>query len=339
MATKFGIPLFHQATARLVRERIRSVTFSSAMSESDKNIEAWVRQLHRQDIFEVFSDAELNTSYGLSSINQREMTSKAAPLLLPRQWIGMFKLILRIRNAVSHKVRSQPSNLEQETASPAAVAGAGVHVKLNLAGLHRMRMRKLQMKLARVILHMRYGEEEPAGWERLLDEYIDAVRHHDFIRSCVDRGLQDPFVVLTQRRLDADVLQGLLREVPRHKRIPDGLHGTSGAGHPVAFGKPLEKEPQAIGGTRYVMSQRAKFEAFRGRLAMALVGGAFLVGPMWLMVLRDDLYTSLVSTSAFVFAWGLVMAWRLDRPMNVLAVTAAYAAVLVVFVGSNPISS
>lgn len=159
------------------------------------------------------------------------------------------------------------------------------------------------------------------------------MRNHDFIRSCVDRDLQDPFVVLTQRYLDADVLRMLLHGVPRDKRKPDGLDGT------VEFGKPLEREPQAIGGTRYVMSQQAKFAAFQGRLVMALVGGAFLVGPMWLMVLRNDLHTSLISASAFVFAWGLVMAWRLDKPMNVLAVTAAYAAVLVVFVGSNPVSS
>lgn len=75
------------------------------------------------------------------------------------QLVGMVNLIRRILNAASHNTQSRPPT------------PARVHVKLNLAGLHRMRMRKLQMKLVRVVLHMRYDDREPAVWERLLDEY------------------------------------------------------------------------------------------------------------------------------------------------------------------------
>jgi hypothetical protein len=46
-----------------------------------------------------------------------------------------------------------------------------VHVKLNLAGLNRMHMRKLQAKLVQRILLMGYYQEEPDDWESLLEQY------------------------------------------------------------------------------------------------------------------------------------------------------------------------
>ena len=45
------------------------------------------------------------------------------------------------------------------------------HLKINLAGLNRMRMRKLQVKLVQQVLHMRYRKTEPKGWEDLLEKY------------------------------------------------------------------------------------------------------------------------------------------------------------------------
>ncbi|KAI0893043.1 hypothetical protein F4806DRAFT_478021 [Annulohypoxylon nitens] len=54
---------------------------------------------------------------------------------------------------------------------------------------------------------------------------------------------------------------------------------------------------------------------------------------MWLMMLNDGLYTALISTTVFVAVFGALMAVVLDRHMDILSSTAAYAAVLVVFVG------
>jgi hypothetical protein len=65
----------------------------------------------------------------------------------------------------------------------------------------------------------------------------------------------------------------------------------------------------------------------------AIVGGIFLIGPMWLMVLHKTRTTALVSTTVFVVVFGLIMALFLDKMMDVLSRTAAYAAVLIVFVG------
>ena len=87
------------------------------------------------------------------------------------------------------------------------------------------------------------------------------------------------------------------------------------------------------GGSRGV----EKNTAFARRLMIAAFGAAFLIGPMWLMMLRTDLETKLVSTTVFVAVFGLLMAYFIEEYKDVLSSTAAYAAVLVVFVGlSSP---
>jgi hypothetical protein len=70
------------------------------------------------------------------------------------------------------------------------------------------------------------------------------------------------------------------------------------------------------------------------KVVFATVGGAFLAGPMWLMVFVKTQYASLISTWVFVFAAGLFAAWKIDDQIAVLSTTATYAAVLIVFVGT-----
>lgn len=89
--------------------------------------------------------------------------------------------------------------------------------------------------------------------------------------------------------------------------------------------------------TRSNAAKAQKRENYAKRAVMAVIGGAFLVGPMLIMVLHPGLVTSLVTTSACVVVFGLVIALPglLDKPSDVLSATAAYAAVLVVFVGTS----
>ena len=68
---------------------------------------------------------------------------------------------------------------------------------------------------------------------------------------------------------------------------------------------------------------------------MAISGGVFLVAPMLIMVLHPTLVTSLVTSFVFVFVFSVTAAYFLDKPFDVLSGTAAYAAVLVVFVGTS----
>jgi len=96
-----------------------------------------------------------------------------------------------------------------------------------------------------------------------------------------------------------------------------------------------EEGRQTICGTRGDNLSEAWSLNFRRRIAVAAVGGIFLVGPMWLMVLKNSLYTQLISATGFVAAFGIVMATFLEKDDAVLASTAAYAAVLVVFVGTS----
>ena len=213
-----------------------------------------------------------------------------------------------------------------------------------------MRMRKLQVKLVQQVLHMRYRKTEPKGWEDLLEKYskspeqlsgrlftplVDAVKDYDFIRTCVSRGIDDPFVVITERLVDGGVLRSLLNRVPEEERKKDGLEAIT----KDTFAAPVEKSAQPIGGTRLAKTQKQRTEAFINRVLFSLVGGVFLVAPMWLMVLHNTKFTALISTTVFVLASGILAAWKLDQPIAVLSTTAAYAAVLVVFVGTNTAAS
>ena len=73
------------------------------------------------------------------------------------------------------------------------------------------------------------------------------------------------------------------------------------------------------------------------RFTMAFFGGVALVGPMLVMTLHKSRNTSLITTSISVLFFAMVVAYfaRKASPQEVLAATAAYAAVLVVFVGTS----
>jgi hypothetical protein len=88
--------------------------------------------------------------------------------------------------------------------------------------------------------------------------------------------------------------------------------------------------------------ERKKENDFWERLWMGGFGGIALIGPMLLMVLHRDLHTSIITASVatFLFASLLAVTARSLEGKDVLAAVAAYAAVLVVFVGTTltPIS-
>lgn len=158
---------------------------------------------------------------------------------------------------------------------------------------------------------------------------VQAARDNDFMHDCVNRGLNDPFVVTSKRVVDANVLNVLINQIPLEVRRTENEFAA------VNFATPVESRAHPIGETRSVVARKQKIHSFLERLVIALVGGAFLVVPVWIMVLYRAKYTSLVVTSSAVVLCGIVTAWKLERSEHVLSVTAAYAAVLVVFVGSN----
>lgn len=170
---------------------------------------------------------------------------------------------------------------------------------------------------------------------------VEASKDFDYIRACVSRKLDDPFVATSERRIDAQVFKTLLNTVPPDKRKSDGLEELFiQDGLVTSIAPPIEKGPEPIGGTRVERTQQQKTQDFLSRLSFAVMGGIFLIAPMWLMVLVNTKYTALATTSVSVLLWGMATAWKLEGgPLAVLSTTAAYAAVLVVFVGTNTSSS
>jgi hypothetical protein len=88
---------------------------------------------------------------------------------------------------------------------------------------------------------------------------------------------------------------------------------------------------------REVRLESERTQAYWERLWMGVFGGIALIGPMLLMVLHHDLNTSVitVSVATALFTLVLAIAGRDWGGKDVLAATAAYAAVLVVFVGAS----
>ena len=128
---------------------------------------------------------------------------------------------------------------------------------------------------------------------------------------------KDPFLLSSEKKLSYGLMSsaGLIPTAP-----------------PFAGDYGHEKNPRLPFGQR----RSVNFKSLLGRFVMALFGGVALVGPMLLMVLHNDRTTKLSTTSAAVFLVAvLVAAYSTAPPEIIISVVAAYAAVLVVFVGAN----
>jgi hypothetical protein len=200
--------------------------------------------------------------------------------------------------------------------------------RINFHELQRLRLRQLQHKLIQNVVDLRYDAAEPPGWPETLREYVQALQDYDYIAQRF-RHPRDPFRVSGERVVERWMLEAAMRD---RENPADPLHES-----PLLaknrWGSPDILRPDRIYGTRGDLSRQAWVGEFQGRLSVAAVGGAFLIGPMWLMVLHDTPYTALVGTTVFVVVFGLLMAIFLEKLTDVMSSTAAYAAVLVVFVG------
>ena len=83
--------------------------------------------------------------------------------------------------------------------------------------------------------------------------------------------------------------------------------------------------------------KRSQEVALTERIGMAMFGGISLITPMLIMTLHPSRNVSLITTSLATFLFALILALGATQSAgkDVLAATAAYAAVLVVFVGTN----
>lgn len=151
------------------------------------------------------------------------------------------------------------------------------------------------------------------------------MKDYDYMMECSKRP-RDSFLATGERNIDHYVTNTVIRKVIKDYGRLDRVNKTTPVG-------PLEYDGRPIGGTRNSTTRALSLMEFRDRLFLATAGAFLLLGPMWLMVLHETLYTGLITTTVCVAVFGLVVVVRLEKPMDVLSATAAYAAVLVVFVG------
>jgi VIT1/CCC1 family predicted Fe2+/Mn2+ transporter len=93
----------------------------------------------------------------------------------------------------------------------------------------------------------------------------------------------------------------------------------------------------AIGSREANLKAAHRKRRLLNRMAMSAFGGLTLILPMLIMVLDPRKVTTVVVTSVFTLGIGLILAvWMKDaESKDMIAATAAYAAVLVVFVGAG----
>jgi hypothetical protein len=156
---------------------------------------------------------------------------------------------------------------------------------------------------------------------------VQALRDYDYMGQYLEPR-RDPFCITGENILDRNMLRYAMAD-GKKENPADPLESAASVGKWDTGNEP----PELVGGRRYQNYQRNQTKGFEHRVLAAVVGGIFLIGPMWLMVLYKTPYTALVSTTVCVTMFGLLMALLLDKLMDVLSSTAAYAAVLVVFVG------
>ncbi|KAE9580856.1 hypothetical protein CGCF415_v008189 [Colletotrichum fructicola] len=199
----------------------------------------------------------------------------------------------------------------------------------------------------------------PEGTEplcKMLDEelrnYTAALQDMNYMdRFGLKENVDDPFIITTEKTSQ----QALLRDVWKEKKLskPDKDEPKPFSENPQTPNKvkqdlwqlpeyPQHSVPKPLDRSKqFDISQdpihRFREEARQKHLEIfiwAFVGNLSLIGPMILMVLKPGLITSLVTTSVRVTIFAAVATSFQDKIGDAILATAAYAAVLVVFVGT-----
>lgn len=172
-------------------------------------------------------------------------------------------------------------------------------------------------------------------FEKLNQEKAEAVKEYEYMTK-VSQQPFDFFVASSERYHDDYVPEKAIRKRskdlsdfadPPHMTYEDMKH------HALPTGPwKNDRNPEPLGGTRNASVKALLRRNFWWRASGALVGGAFLVGLMRLLVLRRELYVHLGAATGFVSAFGFLMVCYMDQLEHVFASTPAYATVLMVFV-------
>ena len=159
-----------------------------------------------------------------------------------------------------------------------------------------------------------------------------ALRDYRFFRN------EGKFLFDTRQGLDLVVSNRMLLEAAKAnlENLPEGSEDEEKLRDRIReYRKTIAKSfAEVLVQTTSGMSEESR-KAMLARLLMALGGGLALIAPVLIMVLHPTKLTAILTTSCFVFAVAVGLAIFMDdsQPKDVMACTAAYTAVLVVFVG------
>ncbi|KFY98416.1 hypothetical protein V498_01483 [Pseudogymnoascus sp. VKM F-4517 (FW-2822)] len=273
----------------------------------------------------------------------------------PGDWVirhHRSSLVVHLKDHEVGKIRSTLSGMrkklqgfklgdeEAQKQTKSAASGDGKRFRVSFAEVQRMRIRKLQCQLVRHVVKMRLNGHESPGWEETLEQYstllrsspFKALQDHDYMEKR-SKSIRDPFLATGEYAIDNYVLNCNIDKILADDPSIRPASSLSPWELPKSQGPLQDYEP--ICGTRSGNITTTWYHGFKERVLLAAVGGAFLIGPMWLAVLQGGKYTGLITTTSFVASFGILMAYFLNEGKDVLGSTAAYAAVLVVFVGTS----
>lgn len=142
----------------------------------------------------------------------------------------------------------------------------------------------------------------------------------------------DPFIISSERIHDHQRMDEVLHVHARDSRLSDEKKAKATATGPWETENP-KKGQKTIGGFRDKARQELMRQLLLQKLLGAIVGGTFLVAPMWAFTLHKHVFFLLGGTTICVFLFGIFTTFLVNNPGEVFAATLAYAAVLMVFVG------
>lgn len=157
----------------------------------------------------------------------------------------------------------------------------------------------------------------------------EALRNLEYMQECAARypedDERDPFYLKSTKVLQRQAMEdaGL---IPNHMQPKGRLPGTLDRA----------RSAELPGMARSMANEKARTDRLMVRFLMAMTGGLALLIPMLVMTYFPGKNVSVVTTSVamLIFAAAITLGTQL-APDQVLGATAAYAAVLVVFVGTS----
>ncbi|KAL0468101.1 hypothetical protein QR685DRAFT_556073 [Neurospora intermedia] len=228
--------------------------------------------------------------------------------------------------------------------------------RIHFADLQRIHIQYLHSKLVNLAVSAHFngddwrpgGKAEEIG--KVLKEYIQAVRDHEYMGKYA-RTSNDPFIATSQRLYDKKFLEAAMtkngykmpedflppprqqyeQQLPQHEAPIPLIERLKK--HSVPTG-PWERD-NTDKPARTLISTRTKAwkRAYWTRIGAALIGGTFLIAPMWILALQRNLFVHLSVATACIAAFGISISLYLETVDGVFAATLAYAAVIMVFVG------